>query len=124
MPFFTNGMDTQHFKTKLTEELSNLEKELATVGRKNPEHEGDWQATEKMDIDTAEVGEVADSMIEYGNNTAIVAQLETRLNKVKNALAKIENGGFGICETCNEPIEEDRLEANASADTCKAHMDD
>lgn len=117
-------IDTQHFNELLTAELANLEKELATVGRKNPEHKGDWEATEKMDIDTADEDEVADSMNEYENNTAIVAQLETRLLEVKSALEKLEKGTFGVCETGGETIESDRLEANPAARTCKAHMND
>lgn len=116
--------DKQHFKELLTAELANLEKELATVGRKNPEHSGDWQATEKMDIDTADEDEVADSMNEFENNTAIVSQLEQRLDEVKIALDKIEKGGFGVCEIGGEQIEADRMEANPAARTCKAHMND
>lgn len=117
-------IDTKHFNEILTAELANLEKELATVGRKNPEHNGDWEATEKMDIDTADEDEVADSMNEFENNTAIVAQLETRLSEVKSALEKLEKGTFGVCEIGGEPIEGDRLEANPAAKTCKAHMND
>ena len=41
---------------------------------------------------------------------------------VDEALEKIEKGTYGICETGGEKIEEDRLEANPSARTCKAHM--
>jgi RNA polymerase-binding transcription factor DksA len=48
--------------------------------------------------------------------------LEGRRTDVKEALDKIEEGRFGICEECGEKIEEDRLEANPSARTCKAHM--
>jgi RNA polymerase-binding transcription factor DksA len=117
-------INTQHYKELLESELANLEKELATVGQKNPEKKGDWEAVEKMDIDTADEEEVADSMTEYETNNAILDQLETRLNEVKNALKKIEDGTYGICEISGQPIEEDRLEANPAAKTCKTHMND
>lgn len=115
-------IDTQHFKELLETEALNLEKELTTVGRKNPENPNDWEATEKMDIDSADENEVADSMEEFENNSAILKQLETRLGEVKGALDKIETGTYGICKVCGEQIEADRLEANPAAETCKLHM--
>ena len=114
--------NTQHYKEILETEVKKLEKELLTVGRKNPDKKGDWEATEKMDIDPADDDEVADSIEEYGTNTAILDQLETRLEEVKKAWGKIAGGTFGKCEVCGKQIEDDRLEANAAAKTCKLHM--
>lgn len=116
-------MDTSHFKTLLEEEKVKLEGELATVGRKNPENPADWEAVEKdTGRDTAEEGEVANSMEEFETNTAILNQLETRLGEVRIALKQIEAGTYGTCTVCGEKIEEDRLEANPAAATCKQHM--
>ncbi len=42
------------------------------------------------------------------------------LKKVKEALARIEEGIFGMCETCEEPIEIRRLEARPTATLCVA----
>ena len=114
--------NTKHFEKLLTTELTTLEAELATVGRKNPENPSDWEATESEDVDTAEEGEVADGIETYENNKGVLNQLEIRLQEVKVALTKIENGTYGKCEVCGEDIEEDRLEANAAAKTCKKHM--
>ncbi len=114
--------DTQYFKGLLAKEVDVLEKELASVGRKNPDNASDWEATEKDDIDPAEDAEVASSMETFENNQGILNQLEKQLNEVKDALVKIENGTYGKCEVCGADIENDRLEANPSAKTCKAHM--
>ena len=113
----------QHFKELLQNEQALLEKELATVGHVNPENPADWEAN-ATDLNTvnADENDVADTIEEYENNTAILKQLEIRINEVKRALEKIEQGTYGTCEVCNEAIEEDRLEANPSARTCKAHM--
>lgn len=115
-------IDTQYFKIELTKELENLEQELSTIGRKNPNNSEDWEAIEPEDTEGADEGEVADSMEVYANNKGILDQLETRLNEVKDALNKIELGTYGVCEIGGEEIEEDRLKANPSAKTCKAHM--
>ena len=122
-------MDAQkiaHFKTKLEEELQTLEKELATVGIKgNGVNKEDWEPVpQKMDIDQADRNEVADFLEEFGNNIAINNDLEIRLSEIKKALQKIEDGTYGICEIAGTPIEEDRLEANPAARTCKAHINE
>ncbi len=114
---------TEHFKEKLEAELKTVEAELATVGRKNPSNPLDWEAKEgEMNTDTAEEAEIAEGIEEYENNSAILKQLEIRFNELKDALAKIELGTYGICEVSGLPIEEDRLEANPAARTCKAEM--
>lgn len=40
------------------------------------------------------------------------------LQKIEEALEKVENGTFGICEDCEEPIEPKRLEARPVATLC------
>jgi DnaK suppressor protein len=116
-------MDTQHFKELLDSEVLVLENELAGIGRKNPDKKGDWEAVEPDNsVDSADEGDVAEGIERYENNSAVLNQLEIRLAEVKSALEKIENGVYGICEECEAPIEEDRLEANPAAKTCKMHM--
>jgi DnaK suppressor protein len=49
------------------------------------------------------------------------------LKDIDNALDKIENGSYGICEECDEKISEKRLEANPVARyciTCKRMMEE
>ena len=46
------------------------------------------------------------------------AALSTLLNEVDAALARMDAGSYGICKTCHEPIEADRLLANPLAQFC------
>jgi len=111
------------FKKKLITEQEELETQLATVGHRNPNNEEDWEPKKAgLDIDQADRNEVADDLEEFGNNIAITRDLEIRLAEVKSALEKIENGTYGMCEVSGEKIEEDRLEANPAARTCKEHL--
>jgi len=117
------NIELDGFKQKLETEKTLLEAELASVGRVNPEHPTDWEATaSNTDTQRADENEVADNMEELENNTAILKQLEVRYNEVIRALDKIEAGTFGVCEVSGEQIELDRLEANPAARTSKAHM--
>ena len=118
-------VDTGHFKQKLEQELATVEDELKSVGVQNPKNPSDWEATERqMDVMSAvaDPNEAADKQEEYMENRAIVDQLEIRYNNIKRALKKIEGGTYGTCEISGHPIEEDRLEANPAARTCKEHM--
>lgn len=115
--------DTQHYKDLLTKESDELVKQLETLGRKNPDQAGDWEPTkEEGVVDAADDGEIADSIEQFESNNAVLENLETRLAEVNSALTKIEEGKYGVCDVCGEKIEEDRLEANPAAATCKSHM--
>lgn len=117
------AIDYEHFKIKLEAERNLLEKELGAVGRRNPDNLSDWEAT-PADKDTSQADEntVADSVEDYEGNVAIVDTLETRYRDLKMALDKIAQGTYGVCETCKEEIDAERLEANPSARTCRQHM--
>ena len=43
---------------------------------------------------------------------------KTFLKKIDHALRKIEDGTFGICESCDEPISMKRLEARPETTLC------
>lgn len=117
-------IDYEHFKAKLEKEKELVEKELAEVGKKNPDNPSDWEAAPgDRDISQADDNTLADSIEEYEENVAIVNTLENRYKDIKIALDKIEEGTYGICEVCGKEIEGDRLEANPSAQTCKIHKD-
>lgn len=119
-------MDTEHFKQKLEAERATLEAELKTVGTPDPKNSEDWVPKE-VDMDTmpaaADPNEAADKIEEYEENRAINDTLEVRHANVLHAIKKIGEGTYGTCEVGGEAIEEERLEANPAARTCKAHMD-
>lgn len=118
-----SNIDLNKFKSLLLAEKEKLESELSSIGRRNPENPDDWEALPTdAQTDSADLNDFADNIEDFETNTAILKQLETQLIDVNNALGKIEKGTYGICEVSGQPIEEDRLEANPAARTCKAHM--
>ncbi len=119
-----NKKDTEHFKIKLEEELTVLERELSATGRKNPDHPGDWEPVPtKMDTLAADESEVADKLGSYQENQVVMNEFEKRYNQVKSALKRISEGKYGICKISGETIERERLEANPAAETCIEHKD-
>jgi sigma-B regulation protein RsbU (phosphoserine phosphatase) len=48
--------------------------------------------------------------------------LDRLLNDVNDALARVNDGSFGLCGTCHEPIEADRLIADPLVRFCLDHL--
>ena len=49
-------------------------------------------------------------------------RLTSLLQEVDGALARIEDGSFGICEACHDPIEAERLIADPLVRLCLDHL--
>ncbi|XKT75287.1 MAG: TraR/DksA family transcriptional regulator [Patescibacteria group bacterium UBA2103] len=118
-------MDIEKYKARLLEEKAQLEEEMKGIGRQNPDNPSDWEPTPandgELDID---LNDRADNHEESMERSAVLTELEVRHKNVEAALKRIEEGTYGTCEVSGEPIEEDRLDANPAATTCKAHMND
>lgn len=75
-------------------------------------------SVDSVDDNFADSGQVA---AEQGENQALAAQLRTELEEVERALQKLDDGTYGVCETCGEPIAPARLEAMPAARYCITH---
>lgn len=98
-----------------------MEQQLSGIAKLDPENPEDWKTTkEELNVMPADKNELADIFEEAGNRDALERELEDRLNEVKGALQKIEDGTYGKCiDGCK--IEKKRLEANPAATTCIKH---
>ena len=117
-------MNLKIYKTKLEEEKKLLEDELSTLGQ--VDKTGDWEATPEDEMNSQEVqdeGDMAERAEDYEERSIKLNSLEIRLSDVNEALEKIEGDNYGICENCKKEIEEDRLEVNPAARTCKECVD-
>lgn len=115
-------MKTEHFRKKLEAEKERLEKEMGSVGRRNPAVPGDWEAIPSEVGTEADLADQADVVMGRESNSAILADLEARYDTILSALARLEKGTYGKCEVCGEKIEEARLEADPTATTCIGHL--
>jgi RNA polymerase-binding protein DksA len=58
------------------------------------------------------------STFERERDLSLSENVKDLLQKVNEALERIENGTYGICEMCGLPIPEERLEALPYANLC------
>src|SRR3954468_5895453 len=94
-----------------TDPRAALEEEREQLRAQLTEHGVDAE----HDDNFADSGQVA---AEQGENRALVGQLEETLTEVERALAKLDEGAYGVCESCAKPIGEARLEAMPATRYC------
>ena len=115
-------MAFEDFKKILEDEKVKLERGLSLIARKNPDKPDDWQVkAPQMNPMTSDQSELADMFEELESQAGLEYQLEERLKKVNAALKRIEDGTYGTCIDCGNPIEEKRLRANPIARGCIKH---
>lgn len=76
---------------------------------------------EKSNRGRQAVGDDVDQAVALGEEqlrSALSAMEIRRLRAIENALQRIEEGTYGYCEECGEPIEEGRLLAKPFAVLC------
>ncbi len=111
----------KHFEELLMVEKTQLESELAGLGRKVEGN--DWAAVpEVQEGNEPDFLDQADLVEEYESKVGRLNAIETRYQEVLRALDRIKAGTYGVCLKSGVPIEDDRLEANPAAETCKAMM--
>lgn len=113
--------DIDTLRAALEGERESLQEELATHGRVLNDA-GDWEgASIGFEGEEADPNDAADQIEELVTNIPLVAELEERHTDIVEALEKMEQGVYGVCEECGEPIPLERLKANPAARTCIAH---
>jgi RNA polymerase-binding transcription factor DksA len=52
---------------------------------------------------------------------SLVATLDAELDEVDDALRRVDDGTYGRCEQCGQPVADERLEAMPTARFCAEH---
>ena len=105
-------------KKKLLAEQKRIQKVLTNEDVPDREFPGGMKPT--YDELGNEEGENASEVENFGNQLAVTEELESQLKKIEWALARIEDGTYGKCSE-GDDIEEDRLRALPTAETCLKH---
>jgi len=93
-------------KKRLQEELAQVEANVRTVDVRregSPFGKREEEATESLELE---------------KRLALEKQTKEHLAAVEHALHKFEEGTYGLCDSCGQPIAPDRLEALPQASLC------
>lgn len=109
-------------KAALEKEKARLEAALQNVGERdlNAKNSVSWtpkfpQMSDPDDRGGSAAEDNAEEVEEFEATFEAEETLESRLRDVARALAKLEDGNYGVCEQCGEEIPLPRLEANPAA---------
>lgn len=108
----TATIDTAAAETLLNEERAKVVRQLQDLGANES-----GELTGSVDYGDA----FADAGAVTAERTEVLGLVEThtaRLALIDKALGKIGDGTYGICETCGEEIEPDRIEYLPAARRC------
>ncbi len=106
-------MDLAPFKLLLERHKAELEQQIGLEGALAP-GEMPVSEVETSPADKATVRLLNDLVLNAVGHNA------ERLRQLKHALAKIDNGSYGLCESCGEEIGHSRLLARPEASLCIA----
>jgi len=98
----------------LLERLKGLQSELESVAASGAE------AAQPVELDQSRVGRL--SRMDAIRSQAMSVESERRralqLSRIRAAIKRIEDGEFGYCSSCGEPIAADRLDIDPAAHLC------
>ncbi|CAA6823816.1 MAG: Transcriptional regulator, TraR/DksA family [uncultured Sulfurovum sp.] len=100
LAFFQEALKIK--KTKIEENLKNANQESSTQTQNRCQDEGDYASLEVIN----------------NINSLILKEQTITLNKINRSLNKIIIGTYGICSTCEEPINIERLKIKMFTEYC------
>lgn len=106
-----DATQTDRARTQLQELRTDLRRQLTELGA-NPDSESLEAAFDAGFADSAH------STAERGKVLALAEHLREQLRDVEHALVKLDGTGYGLCESCGDPIGAERLEALPYARLC------
>ena len=108
------AIDLAVMRKRLEEKQAELQQHIATLTGSPAQPEDSIQASDGV----VELEEEAVDLEETDIEQAILDNENALLVEVQQALARIDNGTYGICSNCGQPIPEKRLEAIPWATLC------
>ena len=106
-------------KKKLEENKQSLEETLGRFAKKDTVPEGDWD-TVYPKSERSSMEEMADEVEEFSSLIKVEHALEVKLKNIDDALAKMKDKKYGICEKCNSDIGYKKLSITPETRVCKS----
>jgi RNA polymerase-binding protein DksA len=108
-------IDTERFRSLLVEERQKVEHALRHLHDENPGTIEDETEDETFDN---HLGDAASITFDREMNYSLEGNSVHVLGAIDEALKRIDDGTFGTCARCGNPIAEERLEAMPYATKC------
>ena len=114
----TRKLDVDKYKDILVEERDRLQAELKRIEDRAAGRDRLHSEQAGQDFDEPG-GDAATETVERAQSMAVGASLREQLEEVTAALRKVEEGTYGVCDSCGKPITKKRLAVLPWATLCK-----
>jgi RNA polymerase-binding protein DksA len=112
-----SAVDTERFRGILEEERRRVLDAISYLHEETPGSLAD-ETEEIVGNSDNHLGETATATLDREIDYSLEENSEHVLKSIDGALLRIAEGTFGICESCGQPISEERLEAIPYATQC------
>lgn len=108
-------MNSKKYEKILQKEKNNIiklvcEMEDNTVFGNTDKHTSEKYTSGELSSYDNHLADIGSEVYMQEMQNSLTNHEKFKLNEIDNALYKIKNGSYGICESCKKNIEEDRLE--------------
>jgi DnaK suppressor protein len=108
--------ELEELRERLLAEQVELQEQLATIEEQSfATSQSDISGEVSFDEENADAGTFT---FERERDLSIENNVRDLLGKIDRALARMDDGTYGICARCGKPIEKARLKALPYADLC------
>ena len=101
--------ELNHFRTKLLEEKETAEREIREM--KESYNDLTKNSDDKQSAQDHHQGDIGSEESEKSVLLSAIDRNKEKLEKIKVALDRMNDGNYGICVVTNKPIQKERLEA-------------
>jgi RNA polymerase-binding transcription factor DksA len=115
-------LDLNAYRGLLLAERDRIQKELEEMQARTARRSKLDSAVEEQDFDE-NPGDAATETLERGTDMALERTVHDILEQVEHSLEKMQDGTYGVCDSCGADIAEVRLRALPYATLCLACQD-
>ena len=112
-----SAVDTERFRGILEEERQRVQDAISYLHEETPGSLED-ETEEIVGNSDNHLGDTATATLDREIDYSLEENSEQVLRAIDGALRRIDEGTYGTCETCGQPISEERLEAIPYATQC------
>jgi RNA polymerase-binding protein DksA len=110
------AVDLEHFRARLLDERRQVVGAIENIHAENPGSLGD--ETDEPTFSDNHLGDLATATFDREMASTLEDNSTHVLNEIDAALVRIDDGTFGTCRVCGQPIGSERLEALPWATLC------
>jgi RNA polymerase-binding protein DksA len=112
-------MDADTARSRLHQERERLTTTLTDLESQADAQKESLQELSVIDQHEADIGT---ETFEMEKDLSIIESVRAGLEDIDAALRRVEDGSYGRCQRCGEPIGDERLEAVPAARYCVEHQ--